>query len=90
MNILDDLFVKIGQWWTTLLSDALALPDGWVTVINGLIGGLIFALLGTFMVLVLTYMERKVFSRLQDRIGPNRWGPFGVLQDAHQRGPCSG
>jgi len=80
MNILDDLFITIGQWWTALLSNTLGLPDGIVLVINGLIGGLIFALLGVVMVLVLTYMERKVFSRLQDRIGPNRWGPFGVLQ----------
>jgi NADH-quinone oxidoreductase subunit H len=80
MNILDDLFVNIGQWWTNLLSDTLSLPGGIVTAINGLIGGLIFALLGVVMVLVLTYMERKVFSRLQDRIGPNRWGPWGIFQ----------
>jgi len=80
MNILDDLFVNIGQWWTNLLLDTLALPDGLVTAINGLVGGLILALFGTAMVLVLTYMERKVFSRLQDRIGPNRWGPFGIFQ----------
>jgi NADH-quinone oxidoreductase subunit H len=80
MNILDDLFVNIGRWWTSLLSDTLSLHDGAVTVINGLVGGLIFALLGVVMVLVLTYMERKVFSRLQDRIGPNRWGPWGIFQ----------
>lgn len=80
MNILDDIFVNIGRWWTGLLSDTLALPDGVVTVINGLIGGLILALMGVVMVLALTYMERKVFSRLQDRIGPNRWGPWGILQ----------
>lgn len=80
MNFFDDLLINIGQWWTNLLSDTWALPDGVVTVINGLIGGLIFALLGVVMVLALTYMERKVFSRLQDRIGPNRWGPLGLLQ----------
>ncbi len=80
MNILDDLFVNIGQWWTNLLSDTLNLQDWLVTVINGLIGGLILALLGVVMVLALTYMERKVFSRLQDRIGPNRWGPWGIFQ----------
>ncbi|OQY22203.1 MAG: NADH-quinone oxidoreductase subunit H [Anaerolineaceae bacterium 4572_32.2] len=80
MNILDDLFINIGQWWTNLLSETLSLQDGVVTVINGLIGGLILALLGVVMVLALTYMERKVFSRLQDRIGPNRWGPLGIFQ----------
>jgi NADH-quinone oxidoreductase subunit H len=48
----------------------------WESVIKSLI--LIVVLLVGFM--YTTYMERKFLARFQNRYGPNRAGPFGLLQ----------
>ena len=31
-------------------------------------------------VTLMIWFERKAISKMQSRIGPQRWGPFGLLQ----------
>jgi len=79
MNFLSDPVTFIGNWLTGLVAN-LGIPketaSAWVT---GVAVG-ILPLLAMLWVLVLIWYERKVIGRLQDRPGPNRVGPFGLIQ----------
>ena len=53
------------------------MPDGfWITLVKAaILANLVMAVFA-----ILTWVERRVLSRFQQRLGPNRVGPFGLLQ----------
>ncbi len=60
----------------TILADVNYFEPWWIQIIKALvIFGVIFAILP-----MLTVYERKLLGRFQNRYGPNRVGPFGLLQ----------
>jgi NADH-quinone oxidoreductase subunit H len=79
MDAINNLFKIIGD----AIADLIVSIFGRGAVADVTIMALGAVILGTFCalsMLMLTYLERKLVARIQDRVGPNQAGPYGLLQ----------
>jgi len=66
--------------WLDKLFIGLGLTPSAIVVVEAILGVLALAILVLVVDILLVWIERKVVARFQDRLGPNRLGPFGLIQ----------
>ncbi|HZR21239.1 MAG TPA: NADH-quinone oxidoreductase subunit NuoH [Verrucomicrobiae bacterium] len=74
--MIDQIFVELKHWLMGLA------PGQFEPIVSGLLSVAALILVFASLFALTTVLERKGLGRIQNRYGPNRVGPFGLLQPA--------
>ena len=74
-----DVINLIGNWLREVLL-RWGVSELWTGLILKSTAALLVALISMGFVIFIIWLERKLAGRIQDRLGPNRAGPYGLFQ----------
>jgi NADH-quinone oxidoreductase subunit H len=82
MQTLNDIFLIVSGFLRGLMS-SWGFPGLLADAVMGLIAFVAVAVLVVFNIIVILWVDRRFASFIQERLGPNRVGPFGLLQSVN-------
>jgi len=73
-DFFEQIFVLLKHWLVNLF------PEAWQSVASALLSIIPIVMVFPLLFAITTVLERKGLGRIQNRLGPNRVGPFGFFQ----------